>query len=101
MATISTSHQLEDTPARQYVVRRRSKRDAAPLGIACPHCHQRNRIFYSSLQRRKPIYKRAIFAYLRCHSCTQLFRAWRIGPALFTGFTIATLFLAGILGWGF
>ena len=97
MAIVSPSHPINDRAVRVGSTRRSSRRPAGPPSIACPHCHQRHRVFFSSLHWRKPIHKRIAFMYLRCHACTHHFRSKRIGAAVFAAVAIASFLCAGLL----
>ena len=70
----------------------------APLGVDCPYCHTNENVYFSSAQLRRPIYKRAFFAYLRCHACTHRFRHLKIGSLAFLGVAVAIFVVAGVLG---
>lgn len=57
-------------------------RKAIVMGRECPHCQQRDNVYYSRMQRKQPFSKRLVFAYLRCHCCMTLFRGVRVGPLI-------------------
>ena len=69
----------------------------APAGVKCPHCQGTGDIFFSSAQLRRPLYKRALFAYLRCHDCTHRFRQIRVAPLLFWASFILLGLVVGVI----
>ena len=69
----------------------------APSGIRCPHCQGTQEIYFSSAQSRRPLHKRAVFVYLRCHACTHRFRRWRLTPLLFWSSAALVALLAGAI----
>jgi hypothetical protein len=73
------------------------RQQSAPIGIRCPHCGEGKNIFFSSAQLRRPVYKRLLYCYLRCHSCTHRFHCMRLVPLLFWGAAAAALLLAAAI----
>ncbi len=74
------------------------RRRIGPAGAVCPHCQGSREIYYSSAQLRRPVYKRAVFAYLRCHNCTHRFRYLRLAPLIFWMAAAMAGLLAGMIG---
>ena len=70
----------------------------APVGIKCPHCGDTNELYFSSAQLRRPLYKRMVFAYVRCHSCTHRFRQVKVGSLVFMGMALVLCLFAGVVG---
>ena len=69
----------------------------APAGVTCPHCQGAEEIYFSSAQLRRPLYKRALFAYLRCHDCTHRFRQIRVAPLVFWASIVVTGLFVGVI----
>ena len=70
----------------------------APAGVKCPHCHTGDQVYFSSTQLRRPLHKRVMFAYLRCHSCTHRFRHLKMGSLVFMGVAFTIFAFAGVIG---
>lgn len=70
----------------------------APVGVRCPHCSTTEELYYSSAQLRRPLYKRMVFAYLRCHTCTHRFRHLKVGSLVFMGIAVILFAFAGVIG---
>jgi C4-type Zn-finger protein len=65
--------------------------------VSCPHCGTTEDLYYSSAQLRRPLHKRMLFAYVRCHCCTHRFRHLRVGSLVFVGLTVAVFAFAGMI----